>query len=220
MRSDRSPSVVDVVIDVLVSDSQPLFLDGVARVIRQDSELRLVAEAQNGSAALDALRRHRPAVALVAADLSGLAGERLLAAVARERLPTRVVLLEADPAASTWDVLGKGAAGVLSRRITPDAVRAAIRCVARGGVALCHEAQDAVAGEIRARRPREQPLLSRREQEILELVAEGMSAPDIARQLQLATTTVRTHIQRLYDKLDASERAQLVRHAMRRKLID
>ena len=220
MRSDRSPSVVDVVIDVLVSDSQPLFLDGVARVIRQDSELRLVAEAQNGSAALDALRRHRPAVALVAADLSGLAGERLLAAVARERLPTRVVLLEADPAASTWDALGKGAAGVLSRRITPDAVRAAIRCVARGGVALCHEAQDAVAGEIRARRPREQPLLSRREQEILELVAEGMSAPDIARQLQLATTTVRTHIQRLYDKLDASERAQLVRHAMRRKLID
>ena len=109
---------------------------------------------------------------------------------------------------------------MLSRRVTPEAVRAAVRCVARGGVALCHEAQDAVAVEIRARRPREQPLLSRREQEILELVADGLSAPEIARRLQLATTTVRTHIQRLYDKLEASERAQLIRHAMRRKLID
>jgi two-component system nitrate/nitrite response regulator NarL len=208
------------VIDVLVSDSQPLFLDGVVRVIRQDSELRLVAEAADGSAALAALRRHRPAVALVAADLRGLAGDRLLAAVTRERLPTRVVLLEADPARSTWDALGEGAAGVLSRRVTPDAVRSAVRCVARGGVALCDEAQDAVAGEIRARRPLERPLLSPREQEVLELVADGMSAPAIARRLHLAVTTVRTHIQRLYDKLDASERAQLIRHAMRQKLID
>jgi two-component system nitrate/nitrite response regulator NarL len=189
-------------------------------VIRQDSQLRLVAEARDGAAALAALRRHRPAVALVAADLGGLAGDRVLAVVTRERLPTRIVLLAADPATSAWDSLGEGAAGVLSRRVTPDAVRAAVRCVARGGVALCDEAQDAVAGEIRARRPRERPLLSAREQEVLELIADGISAPDIARRLQLATTTVRTHIQRLYDKLDASERAQLIRHAMRRKLID
>lgn len=207
-------------IDVLVCDAQPMFLDGLARAIRQDSELRLVAETGDAPAALAAIRTHHPAVALVARELEELSGDRLLAAVLRERLPTRVVLLDAEPADSTWDVLGDGAAGVLSRRASPDAVRSAVRCVARGGFALCAEAQAAVAGEIRARRPREEPLLSRREQEVLELIGDGLSAPDIAARLQLATTTVRTHIQRLYDKLGASERAQLIRHAMRRKLLD
>jgi two-component system nitrate/nitrite response regulator NarL len=117
-------------------------------------------------------------------------------------------------------LLGDGAAGVLSRRVTPDAIRAAVYRVARGGTALCEEAQAAVADEIRARRPDDRPLLSPREQQVLELVADGLSAPQIARRLHLATSTVRTHLKRLYDKLEASDRAQLVRYAMRRKLLD
>ena len=156
-------------------------------------------------------------MALIAVDAGC---ERLLAVVRRERLPTRVVVLADDPATATWDALGVGAAGVLSRRATSDAVRGAVRAVAAGGVALCGEAQDAVAGEIRARRPAEGPLLSGREQEILELVADGANAPAIAGRLQIATATVRTHIQHLYEKLDAHDRGQLVRHAMRRKLLD
>jgi two-component system, NarL family, nitrate/nitrite response regulator NarL len=203
-------------IDVVVSDLQPLFLDGLARVIRQDSGLHLVAEAADGHAALAAIREHRPAVALLARELGELSGERVLSAVVRDRLPTRVVLFDAEP----WSALGDGAAGVLSRRASPDAVRSAVRCVARGGIALCAEARASVAYEIRARRPREHPLLSPREQQVLELIADGLSAPEIARRLQLATTTIRTHIQRLYDKLEASDRAQLTRHAMRRKLLD
>ena len=209
-----------VVIDVLVSDWQPLSRDGMARVIRQDSELRLVAEAGDASGALRAMRTHRPAVALVAPEPDDARGEQLLATVLRERLPTRVVLLTADPAVATWDALGVGAAGVLSRRATSDAIRLAVRDVATGGTPLCPEARDAVAGEIRARRPKDGPLLSPREQEILELMADALSAPAIARRLQIATATVRTHIQHLYDKLEARDRGQLVRHAMRRNLLD
>jgi two-component system, NarL family, nitrate/nitrite response regulator NarL len=129
-------------------------------------------------------------------------------------------VLTADPASSAWDALGVGAAGVLSRRATPDAVRSAVRDVAGGGVALCDEAQRAVAGEIRARHPSDGPLLSAREQEVLELLADGLSAPAIAHRLQIATTTVRTHVQHLYEKLEARDRGQAVRHAMRRKLLD
>jgi two-component system nitrate/nitrite response regulator NarL len=209
-----------MVIDVVVSDWQPLALDGMARVIRQDSGLRLVAEAADAAAALRAIRRHQPAVALVAPDEDDERCERLLATVRREQLPTRVVVLAADPATSAWDALGVGAAGVLSRRATSDVVRGAVRDVATGGVALCGEARDALATEVRARRPREGPLLSAREQEILELLADGLRAPAIAGRLQIATATVRTHIQHLYDKLDAHDRGQLVRHAMRRKLLD
>jgi two-component system nitrate/nitrite response regulator NarL len=208
------------VIDVLVADLQPLFRDALARIIRQDPELRLAAELDDGRAAVAAIRAQQPVVALVARELPELGGDGVLAAVVRERLSTRVVLLDPAPGPEAWVLLGDGAAGVLSRRVTPDAVRTAVHRVARGGIALCDDAQVAVAGEIRARRPGERPLLSPREQQVLELVADGLSAPQIARRLQLATSTVRTHIEHLYDKLEVSDRAQLVRHAMRRNLVD
>jgi two-component system, NarL family, nitrate/nitrite response regulator NarL len=207
------------VIDVVVADAQPLFRDALARVVRQDAELRLAAEAADGRAALAAIEARRPDVALVARELGQLDGDGVLAAVQRARLPTRVVLLDRQPGPDACALLGAGAAGLLSRRVTPDAVRAAVHRVARGGTALCAEAQSAVAGEIRARRP-ERPLLSPREQQVLELVADGLSAPRIAERLQLGTATVRTHLQHLCEKLEAADRAQLVRHAMRRKLLD
>ena len=207
-------------IDVLVCDGHPLFLDGLVRVIRQDRELRLVAEAADGSTALAEIRAHRPDVALVAEELGDLDAARLLGARARDRTPTRVVLVHADPGTVAWDTLGRGAAGVLSRRVSAEGVRAAVREVARGEVALCPEAQAALAAEIRIRRPREHPPLSARELEVLRLIAEGLSAPEIAQRLQLATTTVRTHCQRLRDKLEAKDRAQVVHHAMRLNLLD
>src|SRR5262245_55666110 len=207
-------------IDVVVGDSEPMFLDGLARAIRQDSELHLVAGVAHGRAALDAIRAHRPRVALLAQRLGELSGERILAAVVRDELPTRILLLDHAPAEAVWDALGGGAAGVLSRRVSPDTIRAAVRTVAGGGTALCEDAQAAIAGEIRARRGRDEPLVSPREREILLRIAHGRTAPEIAAKLQLARTTIRTHIQQLLDKLEARDRAQLVHNAMRRNLLD
>jgi two-component system, NarL family, nitrate/nitrite response regulator NarL len=207
-------------IDVLVGDSEPMFLDGLARAIRQDSELQLVAGVADGPAALAAIREHRPAVALLSHRLGELSGDRILAAVVRDALPTRILLLEHTPADAVWDALRGGAAGVLSRRVAADAIRAAVRTAAGGGTALCEDAQAAVAGEIRARRPSEEPLLTPREREILALIADGWTAPEIAAELHLAITTVRTHIQHLLEKLHARDRAQLIHHAMRKHLLD
>jgi two-component system, NarL family, nitrate/nitrite response regulator NarL len=218
-RTRCSRSVRGAVIDVVVADAQPLFRDALVRVIRQDAELRLAAETADGRAALAAIEARRPAVALLARELMRLDGDGVLAAVARSRLPTRIVLLEPRPGPDVWTLLGAGAAGLLSRRVTADAVRSAVHRVAGGGTALCPEAQAAVAREVRARRC-ERPLLSPREQQVLELVADGLSAPRIAQRLQLGTATVRTHLQHLCEKLEAADRAQLVRHAMRRKLLD
>jgi two-component system nitrate/nitrite response regulator NarL len=207
-------------IDVVVCDGHPLFLDGLVRVIRQDRDLLLVAETCDGVEALEAIRAHRPQVALVTEELGDLTPARLLGALRRDGLPTRVVLFHADPRGVAWDALGSGAAGVLSRRVTADAVRSAVRAVARGGAALCPEAQTALAAQIRVRRPHDGPVLSPRELEVLRLIAQGMSAPAIAARLQVATTTVRTHAQRLREKLDARDRAQLVHHAMCLNLLD
>jgi two-component system nitrate/nitrite response regulator NarL len=208
-------------ISVIIADTQPLFRDAVARVIRQDAGLQLAAELADGRAVLAAIRRDVPTVAVIARDLAELDGERVLAAVARERLGTRVlVLTDGPPGTSTWSLLGNGAAGVLSRGVTAEALRSAVHRVATGGTALCEDAQAAVADEIRVRHPREGPLLSQREREVLDLLADGLSTPAIARRLQLGVTTVRTHVARLHDKFGVSNRAELVREGMRRKLLD
>jgi two-component system nitrate/nitrite response regulator NarL len=208
------------VVTVLIADAQPLFRDALARVVRQDPELQLVGEHEDGRAAVRAIRDRSPRVAVVARDLPGIDGAHVLAAVTRERIASRVVLLDAAAGSRAWELLGDGAAGVLSRRVTADALRASIHRVAGGGTALCDEAQAAVAGEIRAREAARRPLLSPREQQVLDLIADGLSAPQIARRLQLATSTIRTHHKHLLAKLEARDRAQLVRHAMRRRLLD
>jgi two-component system, NarL family, nitrate/nitrite response regulator NarL len=206
-------------IDVVIGDSLPLFRDALVRVIRQDAELSLAAEVADGRAALAVVEARRPDVALLARELEELSGDSVLAAIQRRRLPTRVVLLDASPGAHAWALLAAGAASLLSRRATTDAVRAAVHRAARGEVVLCPEVQAAIAGEIRSRQP-ERPLLSPREQQVLELVGEGLSAPSIAQRLQLGRETVRTHLKRLYVKLEARDRGQLVRQAMRRGLLD
>lgn len=207
-------------IAVVLADAQPLFRDAAARVFRQDPNVRLVAEVAGGRAALAAIAAEDPDVAVVARELPDLDGERLLAAVVRDGRRTRVVLLDPEPGPDAWVLLGDGAAGVLSRRVSPDALRAAVHRVARGETALCEEAQTALAAEVRVRRATDRPLLSAREQEVLYLVADGLTAPQIARRLQVAPSTVRTHHKHLLVKLEARDRAQLVRHAMRRKLLD
>jgi two-component system nitrate/nitrite response regulator NarL len=208
-------------ISVVIADMQPLFREAVARVIRQDAGLQLAAELADGRAVLAVIRRDVPTVAVIASDLAELDGERVLAAVARERLDTRVLMLiDGPPDTSTWSLLGNGAAGVLSRGVTADTLRSAVHRVAGGGTALCEDAQAAVADGIRVRHPREGPLLSPREQEVLDLLADGLGTPAIARRLQLGVTTVRTHVASLHDKVGVRSRAELVREAMRRKLLD
>jgi two-component system nitrate/nitrite response regulator NarL len=82
------------------------------------------------------------------------------------------------------------------------------------------EIQAELAGEIRARTVRERPGLSPRELEILRHIAEGRSAPEIARRIHLSPATVKSHLQSLYEKLGVSDRAAAVAEAMRRGLLE
>jgi len=97
---------------------------------------------------------------------------------------------------------------------------AAIAAVARGRTVLAPQLQAGIAGEIRLRAVDERPVLSERERQTLELVAEGLTAPEIGRRLCLATPTVKTHLHHVYDKLGVAERAAAVAEAMRRGLLE
>jgi two-component system, NarL family, nitrate/nitrite response regulator NarL len=206
---------------VLAADGQPLYRDALARAIRERPELELVAQAGDGRAALDAIGAAQPDVALIDRMLTGLSGNQVLNAVARDGLGTRVVLLaaHAEPG-EVYAALADGAAGYLTKDADAREVCDAITAVARGKTVLAPELQAGVAGEIRLRAPHERPVMSDRERETLTLIAEGLSAPQIGRTLHLSTATVKTHLQHIYEKLGVSERAAAVAEAMRRGLLE
>lgn len=202
-------------------DAQPLFREAVARAIKARPELELVGEAGDGRAALAVIGSEEPDVAVIGSGLAGLTGEQVLQAVARDGLRTRVVLIANRPEPhEVYTALVGGAAGYLTKEADARELCEAISAVARGSTVLAPELQAGIAGEIRQRASRERPLMSARERETLKLIADGLSAPAIGRQLHLSTATVKTHLQHIYEKLGVSERAAAVAEAMRRGLLE
>jgi two-component system nitrate/nitrite response regulator NarL len=208
-------------IRVLAADRQPLFREAVARAVRQRSDFQLVAEVADGRAALAAIERHAPDVAVVDVRLSGLDGVRVLNAVIRDELPTRVLLLASVlDGSAAYSALAAGAAGWVSKAAGEAELCAAIMAAAHGEVALTADAQTAVAAEIRRRATACEPVLSEREWRVLRLVADGWSAGEIGHEIHLSTGSVKSSLLQLYKRLGVSERAAAVAVAMRRGLID
>lgn len=204
-------------IRVLIADRHPLFRDGLARAIDRDGTLRLIAEADEPAAALEAIRRLSPDVAVLDVELDAL---RILAAVAQHGLRTRVALMTADVRrADAFEAVAAGALGYLSKQVRADIVCDAIRRVAAGDAALCHEAQSVVTAEIRLRHQDDHRLLSPREFEVLQLMAQGLSYAEIGCRLHLAPTTVKGYAAHVYERLGASHRVAAVVEAMRRGLL-
>jgi two-component system nitrate/nitrite response regulator NarL len=206
---------------VLVVDAQPLYLDALARMIRQCARLQLVGEVSDGWTALTRIRAERPDVAIVAAELPGLDGRRLLRAVVRDRAATRVLMLgDGGASPEPYEAIAGGAAGYLSKAATASQLDDALRRVARGEVVIAPEAQSAVAAAIRMREGADATLLTPREHEVLVLVARGLSAPEIGLSLHLGSATVKTHMRHLYGKLGVSDRAAAVAQGMRRGILE
>jgi len=207
---------------VLVADDHPLYREALAEAIARRPDLELVGAVGDGRRALEEIRRLAPDVAVLDVRLPELDGLEVLRAARREGSPARVLMLSAmSESPVVYAALGAGAAGYWSKDAERDAICDAIAAVARGDAALEPRLQAGVLGEIHAREvDAERPVLTEREQEILALVAEGLSAPEIGERLYLSTATVKTHLAHLYDKLGVSDRAAAVATAMRRGLIE
>jgi two-component system, NarL family, nitrate/nitrite response regulator NarL len=208
-------------ITVLAAARQPLFREALARAMRQRARFRLVDETGEGREALHAIRRRTPDVAVVGVDLPGIDGHRVLNAVIRDGLATRVLLVGGvDDSRASYDAIAAGAAGWLSMRADERQLCDAVTAVARGEMALAPEVQQVIAAEIRRRSVDADPVLDERERRVLTLVAAGLSAEQIAQQLHVSTGTVKSSLLRLYKRFGVSERAAAVAVALRRGLID
>ena len=209
-------------VTVLVADDHPIYREGIVRAIKDRPELELVGEAGDGRQALEQVRRLTPAVAVLDIRMPGLDGTQVLAAMRREGLRTEVLFLSAfmEPELA-YKTVAAGAKGYLSKESSRQEVCEAIVTIARGGTALAAQAQAGLAEQIQEReRSGGPPQLTAREQEVLRLVSEGYSAPDIGKHIHLSTTTVKSHLHSLYEKLGVSDRAAAVAEAMRRGMLD
>jgi two-component system, NarL family, nitrate/nitrite response regulator NarL len=206
---------------VVVGDDHPLFRDGVVRALASSDTIDVVAEADDGTSALALIREHLPQVALLDYRMPGLDGAQVAAAVRRDDLPTRVLLLSAhDESAIVYSALQDGAAGFIPKESSrTELIDAVLEC-AKGRDVVAPSLAAGLAGEIRRRKDSDGPALSPREREVLSLIAQGRSIPAMATELFLAPSTVKTHVQRLYEKLGVGDRAAAVAEAMRRGLLN
>jgi two-component system nitrate/nitrite response regulator NarL len=209
-------------VTVVVVDDHPFYRDGVSRGLTLSGQVRVVAEAGSGREGIEAIQRERPDVALVDYQMADLDGIAVVNAVVRDKLPTRVLILSAttDDSALVFHALEEGAVGYLSKEASRDDLVAAVVQAAAGGVVVPPELAPGVAEQIRLRRQPAGAVLSERELEVLRGFARGLSIPQVAAELFIGASTVKTHAMRLYDKLGVSDRAAAVAEGMRRGLLE
>ncbi len=214
------PQMADAQIRLLIADDHPLYRSSVERVVRLNAQMAVVSVVGNGREALDAIRELTPDVAIVDLHMPELDGLELLDTLRQEEATTRVVILtgmlESD---QVFRAVELGASAVLSKLVEPEVLTTTLLQVAAGETVLSAEVQSMLAGELRQRRRDDRPVLTDREREVLQQIAEGHSVADIAQSIHLSPSTVKSHLESLYRKLDVSDRAAAVATAMRKGLL-
>ncbi|MDL9947449.1 response regulator transcription factor [Gordonia sp. ABSL11-1] len=212
---------MDPLVTVVVVDDHPFFRDGVSRGLTQSGRVRVVGEAGDGATGLDVIRREQPDVAVVDYQMPGMTGVDVAHAVARDGLATKVLVLSAvTDGPIVFRALEEGASGYLSKDADRDEIVGAVTRVAKGETVVPPQLAAGLAGEIRMRSRSDAPVLSERERQVLNGFARGLSIPQLAAELFIGSSTVKTHTQRLYEKLGVSDRAAAVAEAMRRGLLE
>src|SRR5437588_9375942 len=190
-------------IRVYIADDHPLYRDGLRRALSEHPGLTVIGEAADGRTALEQIRSLTPDVAVLDFHMPELDATQVLAAVTREQLPTLGVVVSGDlDGESVYRAVASGARGYLPKHLSRDEVRDAVAAVAHGETVLPGELQGSLMAAVRRHHPDAGAPLTKREREVLQLIAEGATTPQIAARLHVSAATIRSHIQHLYDKLD------------------
>ncbi len=191
---------------VLVVDDHPLFRDGLANLLGTLPDTEVVGAAADGHEAVRLTEQLTPDVVVMDLNLPGLPGLEAIRRIGRlPRAPAVLVLTMVDDDDSVTAALQVGARGYLLKGAVQEEVAAAIRTVAAGGAVFgAGAAQRVLAG---GRRPYAAHL-TEREAEVLTLVADGRSNPEIARELGVSVKTVQNHVSNVLAKLQVRDRTQ------------
>ena len=204
-------------IQVIVADDQRVVRDGLTMLVGLIDDVEIVGTAADGSEAVQLARETKPDVVLMDLRMPELDGAEATRLIRSELPETQVLILTtyADDE-SLFPALQAGARGYLTKDATAEEIEQAIRAVAAGRTHLDPAIQQRLVAAVVESRPAAPELpdeLTAREVEVLKLIAAGLSNTEIAAALVVSAATVKTHINHIFQKTGARDRAQAVRYA-------
>jgi len=205
-------------IRIVVAEDHAVVREGLRMFLGLDAEFEIVGEAQTGQDAIELARSLHPNVVLMDLLMPGVDGITATAAIREAQPDVEVVALTSVlEDASVAGAIRAGAVGYLLKNASPDELRSAIRAAAQGQVRLSPEAAARLVREVRA--PESPEALTKREIEVLRLVAAGRANKEIARELEVAEQTIKAHVSSILSKLGVQSRTQAALHAFRIGLV-
>ena len=208
---------------VLLVDDHELVRQGVAAMLLNADGIEVVGEARTGREAIEATRRDLPDVVLMDVRMPDMDGLEATKKIKEERPRTAVIMVTMhDNPAYLRDAVRAGAAGYLLKDVSKEELVDAIRQVSTGGAFIESKLLRGMLSEMKPAGPVASAAknLTKREREILGLVAEGLSNREIADKLVLSPETVKSHVAAILEKLNVSDRTQAAIYAVRNGLVD
>ena len=209
-------------IKILIADDHPIVRKGLREIIEETPGMKVIDEASNGQEVLEKVSRKNFDVVLLDISMPGRSGLDILRDIKRQKPKLVVLVLSMHPEEQyAVQALKEGASGYLTKKSAPDELLTALRKVSSGGKYVSSSLAEKLAYALE--KNGEKPLhetLSVREYEVMCLIASGKTVTEIARELFLSSKTISTYRARILEKMRMKNNAQLVRYAIKNRLVD
>lgn len=205
-------------IKVFIVDDHVLVIEGVRSILQEEKDIEVIGHASGGLECLRFIKGRKPDVVLLDINMPRQSGIELCRDIKNQYPEIQVIGLSTFNQYSYIDsLMQQGASGYLLKNATREEIVDAIHHVIKGKLYMSHDAERTLAQT--AETVKEVPLMTRREKEVLSLIAEGLTNPEIAGKLNLSISTVDSHRKNLMRKLNFRNTAQLIRWAVENKIV-
>ena len=206
---------------VLIVDDHPVTRDGLRSALSTSDEVEVVGEAKSGEEAVERVKELTPDVVFMDVRMPGISGIQATRDIHSAKPDTKVILFTVEESrAAIADAIRAGVSGYLLKDVSAGELIQAAKLALEGKAVIHPTLTRAFIEEVQYVENRPDTPLSRRESQILQKVAYGATTKEVAHDLGISPHTVKTHLERIFEKLGANDRAQAVAIALRKGLVD
>ena len=206
---------------VLIVDDHPVTRQGLRSALGASNEVEVVGEASSGDEAVEAVKQLNPHVVFMDVRMPGMSGIEATKEIREAAPDTKVILFTVEESrAAIADAIRAGVSGYLLKDVSAGELIQAAKLALEGKAVIHPTLTRAFIEEVQYVEQRPETPLSRRESQILQKVAYGATTKEVAHDLSISPHTVKTHLERIFEKLGANDRAQAVAIALRKGLVD